>query len=153
MDADIRIVPTQRVLCAERTGEVDRAVKESWDALYRFANPRGLWRTDVCYGVSGDEPADLPAGHIVYVAAVPVPDDLDVDAAEVSVRAIGGGRHAVFVHRGAHAGLGETYRRIVQEWLPASGLRPRKSPTFERYRDETGRAPGEAITEIFVPIE
>lgn len=41
--------------------------------------------------------------------------------------------YAVFVHRGHISGIGETWRRILEEWLPNAPCESAHTPDFEVY--------------------
>jgi len=60
--------------------------------------------------------------------------------------------YAVFEHRGAVAGLKETWRRALDEWLPGSGYRSAERPDFERYDARFDPATGRGVVEVFVGV-
>lgn len=72
---------------------------------------------------------------------------------ELAEQTLPGGRHAVFLHRGPHARLEETYARIYGAWLPGSGDTLADTPAFEVYLDHPERvAPEKLRTLIHLPL-
>ena len=66
---------------------------------------------------------------------------------------IGGGRWAVFCHRGPYEFLFQTWNAAYFNWLPLLGLCPRNTPPFEWYADGfTGVDPEMCRTFIHIPI-
>jgi AraC family transcriptional regulator len=65
-----------------------------------------------------------------------------------------GGRYAHTTHIGPYEELGDTWARLMGEWLPASNERVRNSPSYEIYRNtpETAK-PEDLRTDLYVPLE
>lgn len=81
----------------------------------------------------------LPAG-------VPLPEGLG--EAEMP-----GGWYAAALHAGGYDGIGETLRRLREEWLPHGGFRLREGPVVERYLvDPREAAEAELRTEVCLPV-
>ena len=69
-------------------------------------------------------------------------------------KVIPGGRCAVLRHLGSDDTLRETVACLYSEWLPSSGEEPREFPLFlQRVRFFPDVPEGEAITDVFLPIE
>jgi len=72
---------------------------------------------------------------------------------ELAEQTLPGGRHAVFLHRGPHDRLVETYDRIYGTWLPGGDEQLGEAPAFEVYLDHPERAPAEKLrTLIHLPL-
>ncbi len=90
-----------------------------------------------------------------------------VAAGEVQIKAIPGGRYAVFTHIGPYNEVGAVYDAIYSEWVPANctcgedcgcgddcKCALRDEPVFEKYcNDPVTTAPEKLKTEIYIPIK
>lgn len=155
MKPEMKEFPETRVLFVRRTGAYSEAAKAAWEALCGFAYGNRLMTKDtLMIGIGHDNPEITAEDKIRYDACVSITSEVRPEG-EVGVRTIGGGRHAVFLHKGAYAGLSETYRNIFADWLATSGLTLRDQPHFEVYlnRDPRRTKPENLRTEIWVPVE
>jgi len=81
-------------------------------------------------------------------------DDNFAPQGEIGVQSISGGEYAVATHFGPYDTLGETYARLMGQWLPRSGREMRSTPCFEVYlNDPNSTAPEDLLTDIHVPLE
>lgn len=63
------------------------------------------------------------------------------------------GRHAVHRLVGPHEEIGEAYRRLFEEWLPASGETVAGRPCMELYRNTVAEVVAKRlITDLCVPL-
>jgi len=63
------------------------------------------------------------------------------------------GRYAMTVHVGPYELVGDTWARLMGEWLPASGERVGESSSYEIYRNTPADVPkSELVTELYVPL-
>ena len=155
MQPEMKKFPETRVLFVRMTGPYNEAAPAAWEALCGFAYGNRLMTRDTqMIGIGHDSPEITAEDKIRYDACVSITSDVRPEG-EVGVRTIAGGRHAVFLHKGAYAGLSETYRYIFADWLAASGLTLRDQPHFEVYlnRDPRRTKPENLRTEIWVPVE
>jgi predicted transcriptional regulator YdeE len=83
------------------------------------------------------------AGEVGSLAALPA----DVDRMRVPAQ-----RYAVFLHRGTVSEIGTTWRRIREEWLPASGFRSAETPDFEFYDWRFDPLTGTGDVEIWIGV-
>ena len=60
--------------------------------------------------------------------------------------------YAVFLHEGNVASVGETFRAIFDEWLPASGRKPAAAPGLETYTDRFDPRTGEGGMKLWIPL-
>lgn len=151
----IRILEEQMVYFVRKTGRFDRSAAEAWTRLMKFAYPRRLMtKATRCIGVSHDFPEVTPEDKIRYDACITADGDAKPEE-EIGVKAICGGTHAVFLHKGPYDRLSESYGHIFSEWVPASGRKLRDAPCFELYlnRDPCRTKPENLRTEIHVPVE
>jgi AraC family transcriptional regulator len=136
-----------------RHGPYPEAAPAAWAALMGTVS----WRLFLQFpaeliGVCHDDPEITAPGRLRYDACLrlrlPLPS-----RGELATQVLPGGRHAVFLHRGPHAGLPETYRQIYGAWLPSCGEALAESPSFEVYLDHPQRTPPSRLrTEIHLPL-
>ncbi len=102
-------------------------------------------------GISYDDPSKTEQCR--YDACVTCPDDFQATA-PIAVTVIGGGDYAVYRHVGSYYGLAEVYRRLFDEWLPASGRAYKNdAPTIQIYRNLPINTPEEQlITDVCLPL-
>jgi predicted transcriptional regulator YdeE/DNA-binding transcriptional MerR regulator len=106
----------------------------------------------VSYGVC-TSPGGLPEGHFEYVSGVEVPEGAPVPEGMV-LRTVPAQRYAAFKHIGSDEKLGETYRAVYQEWMPAAGLEPAISGwDMEVYTEEFDDFSPESVLYIYVPVK
>ena len=73
---------------------------------------------------------------------------------DIGVQTIAGGDYAVLTHFGAYDKLGESYAKLLGQWLPRSGRNLRSSPCFEIYFNTPENTdPKDLITDIHAPLE
>jgi AraC family transcriptional regulator len=103
-------------------------------------------------GIPHDDPDVTEGAKIRYDACVTV-DARFRPEGEVGAAEVAGGEYAVATHRGPYERLGETYRRLYGDWLPASGREARAAPPFEVFRNSPNdTAPEALLTDIYVPL-
>ncbi len=142
-----------RVVFVRRQGPYAESAPEAWQVLMSTL----AWRVWLHFpaemiGICHDDPEITAAENRRYDACL----RFRLPAAprgEVEERWLPGGRYAVFLHRGPHADLPQTYDQIYGAWLPAGNERLGESPAFEVYLDQPGRVPAEKLrTWIHVPL-
>ncbi len=155
MQPEIRTIPEQGVLFVRKTGRYDKAAAKAWSTLMEFAYSRRLMgKNTKSFGVSRDNPDITLEKKIRYEACITFDEDVKPEG-EIGIQSIGGGRYAVFLHKGPYDKLGETYNTIFSWWFPSSGEKLREASCFELYlnRDPRRTKPDNLRTEIFVPIK
>lgn len=127
---------------------------EAWDRLCAFLGNEGRLGADTQFiGICHDDPDVTPPDKIRYDACVTVEDDF-APRDDIGVQTVAGGEYAVTTHFGSYAKLGETYARLMGQWLPRSGRELRDAPCFDVYlNDPHGTAPEDLITDIHVPLK
>jgi predicted transcriptional regulator YdeE/DNA-binding transcriptional MerR regulator len=98
----------------------------------------------LCYDFDGE--------RFSYMAGVRV-DSVDDVPEGLEAKLVPAQTYAVFTHRGAVAGLQDTYERIHEVWLAENGLRLAEGIDFERY-DERFRGPTNEASalDLYIPI-
>lgn len=61
-------------------------------------------------------------------------------------------RYAVFEHHGHISSIGQTFKAIWQQWLPASEFEAADAPEFERYDEHFDPLTSSGSLEIWLPL-
>jgi len=142
-----------RVAFMRHVGPYDE-VGETWDKLLPPLGKEGwLGGNALLIGICHDDPEVTPPDRIRYDACVSV-DETFAPTGEIGVQVIPGGDHAVTTHFGPYHKLGETYTKLLGQWLPRSGREPRWAPCFEVYlNDPYSTDPEDLLVDIYAPLE
>ena len=142
-----------RVAFMRHVGPYDE-VGATWDKLLPRLGKEGLLGGDVLIlGICHDDPEVTPPEKIRYDACVTV-DESFVPEGEIGVQVILGGEYAVTTHFGPYQKLGDTYTRLLGQWLPRSGRELRSAPCFEVYlNDPQSTEPEDLLTDIYAPLK
>ena len=129
-------------------------VGATWDKFLPVLGKEGLLGGDVLIlGICHDDPEVTPQDKIRYDACVSV-DESFVPEGDIGVQVIPGGEYAVTTHFGPYHKLGETYTKLLGQWLPRSGRELLSAPCFEVYlNDPQSTEPEDLITDIYAPLK
>lgn len=154
MNVRIEILPELRVAMVRATGPYKESAAKAWEALCAFAQQKNLFGPQtLLIGIGHDDPSITAPEDIRYDAAIPVGQDVSVEA-PASIGILPGGEYAVITHQGPYDGLEEAYGTIMGQWLPQSGREMRETPNFEIYRNDPVRTPPEQLlTDIYIPLK
>ena len=104
-------------------------------------------------GICHDDPVVTPANRIRYDACVTV-DQRFRARGDIGVQIIAGGDYAVMTHFGPYEKLGESYTKLLGQWLPRSGRNLGATPCFEVYLNSPENTePEDLVTDIHAPLE
>jgi AraC family transcriptional regulator len=153
MKVEIKHVPPMRVAFCRHVGPYDE-VGSAWDKLLTILGADGrLGGGATMLGVCYDDPETTPPSEVRYDACLTVDPDF-VPAGEVGVQEIAAGDYAMTTHFGPYNKLGQTYSRLLGQWLPRSGRELRNAPCFEVYlNDPQSTAPEDLLTDIYAPLQ
>lgn len=142
----MRLVVVQHVGPAYQIGQ-------AFDRLVVWAGPRGLLKpTARGVAVYLDDMGSTPAEEQRALAGLTVHEDVEGDST-VSIHTVPGGRHAVILHKGPYATIGESYRELYQ-YLSRHEQEPADEPLFEvNLNNPRNTAPEDLLTEICVPLK
>lgn len=154
MEVRIADFPETRVAVLRHRGakaELDAATARF--IAWRKATGLSPVRTSRTFGVVRYNPETTPPGEFHFDICGTVEGEVPPNPQGVTNGVIPGGRCAVLRHRGSHERLGESVRRLVTDWLPASGETRRDAPVFFHYLDAGTDTPEGALqTDVYLPI-
>ena len=142
-----------RVAFMRHVGPYDE-VGATWDKFLPSLGKEGLLGGDSLFiGICHDDPEMTPQDRIRYDACVNV-NETFVPEGDMGVQVIPGGEYAMTTHFGPYQKLGETYTKLLGQWLPRSGRELRSAPCFEVYlNDPQSTEPEDLITDIYAPLQ
>jgi DNA-binding transcriptional MerR regulator/predicted transcriptional regulator YdeE len=127
-------------------------ISDTWTVFNRRSHLIQHVLGETAYGICSI-PEGLPEGEFQYLCALPVGKCENLPA-EMTCMELEPMRVAVFAHRGSYVGLGDTYTRIYQEWLPQTGLEPLKAGLdLEVYTKEFKDFTPDSLMYIYVPVK
>ena len=154
LNPKIEIIPEQSVFFVRETGAYADSSTAAWQRLMSFMYSKRLMRKETRFlGVSYDSPDITDEDKLRYDACVTVDKDVQPQG-EVRQQTIGGGRYAIFMHKGPYENFDETFNAIYGDWLPRHGKQLRETPVFEEYlnRDPRRTKPENLRTKLYIPI-
>ncbi len=152
MNVDVVTLPALRLATVSHRGPYP-AISQAFQRLGAIAGPAGLFRPGArMIALYHDDPESTPVADLRSEAALSVPEGATIPPglSEVLVPA---GRWAKTTHVGPYATLGDTWARLMGDWLPKSGHRVGSAPAYEEYlNDPTTTAPADLRTDLYVSL-
>ena len=144
--------PELRVATVRHVGPYQR-IYEAFDKLGAIAaQARLLGPQAAMIAIYHDDPETTPAAELRSDAALVVAPGVELPEGLTELR-LPAGRYARATHVGPYHLLGDTWSRLMGEWLPASGHRVGDGVCYELYRNTPGDAPAEKlVTELYVRL-
>ena len=152
MRIEVTTLEPQRIAYMRRVGPYNGAY-QLWQDFTTRLRKDGLPHKDSSFiGVPLDNPKDTPPEKLRYDACVTV-DAQYVPTKPVRVRTIEGGDYVVA--RNCPIGsIAKGYEKLVGTWLPKSGRKFRKAPSFlVAVNGHGGMPPSFGFTDIYLPLE
>jgi len=152
MNIEVETLEPQRVAYMRRVGPYNGSYRV-WLDLTTSLKKDGLPRKDSSFiGVPLDNPKTTPPEKLRYDACVTV-DENYVPTKPVRVRTIAGGDYVVARNCPRWA-LARGYQELFGSWLPKSGRKARKAPSFlVAVNGLEGMQTAFGLTDIYVPLE
>jgi AraC family transcriptional regulator len=153
MEVRIEHMEPMHVAFVRHVGPYDR-VGVAWERLCVRLGKEGLLGPGTKFiGICYDDPEVTAPEKIRYDACVTVDDDFKAED-DVGVQTISGGEYAVTTHIGPYNTLGQTYAKLLGQWLPRSGRELRSEPSLEFYLNAPDSTdPQDLLTDIYAPLE
>ena len=152
MIIEVTTLEPQRVAYMRHVGPYNEAHRVWLDFTTRLKKD-GLPREDsLLIGVPMDNPKDTPPEKLRYDACVTI-DEKYVPTKPVRVRTIAGGDYVVARNCPIGA-IAKGYKKLFYSWLPKSGRKVRKAPSFlVGVNAREGMPPSFRFTDIYMPLE
>jgi AraC family transcriptional regulator len=152
MDVETKQMPAMRLATLHHVGAYNR-ISEAFGRLGDIAGRAGLFSAKpTMLALYHDDPKTTPEAELSSDAAVVIPEDATVPEGLVEQRLVAG-RYACTRHRGPYEGLGDAWARFIGQWLPTSGERLGKGPTFEIYLNNPTDVPkDQLLTDLYIPL-
>jgi AraC family transcriptional regulator len=152
MKIEVTTLEPRRVAYMRQVGPYNGA-HQLWTNFKTRLQKHGLPRKDSLFiGVPLDNPKQTPPEKLRYDACVTV-DEKCVPTRPVRVRTLAGGDYAVA--RNCPIGsIARGYEKLFRSWLPKSGRKVRKAPSFlVAVNGPDAMPPAFGLTDIYVPLE
>jgi AraC family transcriptional regulator len=152
MKIEVTTLEPQRVAYMRHVGPYERTYRV-WEDFATRLKKDGLPRKDSLFvGVPLDNPKATPPEKLRYDACVTV-DEKYAPTKPVRVRTIAGGDYVVARNCPIGA-IAKGYEKLFYAWLPKSGRKARKAPSFlVAVNGAEGMPPTFGFTDIYVPLE
>lgn len=156
MEVELKDLPSRDVVYTFASGPYQKSTGEAWAVLGRWIDKKGLngYISEVV-GFGMDNPFTTPAPLIRYVAAFVLSEGRQSDEdANIYEMTIPGGKYAVYRHVGPYSEMAALFRKLSDEWLPASGRKADFTrPFLELYVWRGGEGDDDPpVTELCLPI-
>ena len=153
MNVAIKHLEPRRVAFMRHVGPYAQ-VGKTWTRLMTFLGKEGfLGVSPEFIGICHDDPAVTDPKHIRYDACVTV-DKSFLPLGDIGIQVIPGGDYALITHFGPYENLGDSYAKLLGQWLPRSGRNLRSAPCFESYLNSPENTePQDLVTDIYAPLE
>lgn len=153
LQVEIKQLQSMRVAFVRHTGPYSEC-GSAWERLFMGLGKEGLFGAGARhFGLCHDDPEVTPAEKIRYDACCTV-DHAYRPHGDIGVMEIEGGDYAMTTHFGPFETIGDTYARLLGEWLPRSGYEVRSAPCLEIYlTDPENTEPEDYLTDIYMPLQ
>jgi AraC family transcriptional regulator len=153
MKVTIEDMPELHVATVHHVGPYPR-ISDAFQRLGTIGGAAGLFQQPgaMMLAIYYDDPETTPADRLQSDAGVTVQDGVRLPEGLVEKR-LPPGRYARTTCVGPYSQLPDTWSRLKGEWLPKSGHRARKGPSYEVFRnDPSTTRPEELRTDLYLPI-
>lgn len=153
MRVTIDQMPAMRVACLRHVGPYNQ-ISSAFARLGEIAGRAGLLAHPgaLMLAMYHDDPESVAPDQLRSDAGVTLPEGAPLPDGLVEGR-IAAGPYAHTTHVGPYSGLGDSWSRLMGEWLPASGERVGEGEAFEVYAgSQMNTPPAELRTELYLPL-
>ena len=152
MQVEIKRLPALRLGTVRHIGPYNQ-IAGAFEKLGAIAGPAGLFRAGAqMIALYHDAPETTPQDQLRSDAAISVDEEAPLPPGLVEQR-LPAGDYACTVHAGPYDTLGDSWARLMGEWIPSSGRRVADAPSYELYVNNPMNAkPADLRTELRVPL-
>ena len=152
MNIEVTTLEPQRVAYLRHVGPYNGAHRLWLDLTTRLKKDRLPRKDSLFIGVPMDNPKITPPKKLRYDVCVTV-DEKYVPTKPVRVQTIAGGEYVV-ARNCPFGAIARGYEKLFYSWLPKSGRKVRKAPSFlMAVNGPEGMPPVFGFTDIYVPLE
>jgi len=150
----IKLVKEKKVIYVQVVGKYEESAGEAWKQLVDFMKQEKLFSFGIeSIGIGHDDPSVTESDKLRYDACMTIKKDVQPKG-NVGVKAIKGGKYAIFKYKGPYTNLEQVYDYIFKNWLPASNFELEDKPCFEKYLNNPDKhKPENYKTHIYVPLK
>lgn len=152
MNVSIEDMPSIRVAAVRHVGAYNRIV-EAFRRLGAITAAAGLMREDaMMLAIYHDDPEATPVEQLLSDACISVGEGVALPEGVFEQR-LTAGLYARATHLGPYRRLGDTWSRLMGEWLPRSGRRVGSGWSYEVYRNNPQDTPQDDLrTDLYLPL-
>ncbi len=152
MSIEVTTMKPLRVAYMRHVGPYEGAGRVWTDFMARLMKNGFPRKNSIYLGVPMDNPKTTPPEKLRYDACATV-DEKYVPTRPVRTRTIEGGDYVV-ARNCPMGAIAKGYEKLFRTWLPTSGRKARKAPSFlVAVNAPGGMPPSFGITDIYVPLE
>jgi AraC family transcriptional regulator len=152
MNVTIEEMTELRLATIHHVGAYNR-ISDAFGRLDEIVRPAGLLREGaLMLAIYHDDPETTAVEQLQSDAAISVEKGVRLPRG-LEEKKLHAGTYARTTHVGPYATLGDTWARLMGQWLPASGKRVGNGFSFEVYRNTPmNAAPKDLCTDLYLPI-
>jgi AraC family transcriptional regulator len=153
MDVTIVEQPALRVAAIRHRGPYDQ-IGKAFGQLHGIASAAGLYGHPGAQMVAlyHDNPRTTPADQLRSDAGITIPEGAAIPEGLTEQR-VHAGRYARTVHAGGYETLPQTWRALIDEWMPQNSHQSRPGVDYEVYVNNPMQVPKDQLrTEIYAAI-
>jgi len=124
-------------------------IPRQWHDFLELGKLPGQVGTTAYGAICGGDPKKQTMEYMVAVEVQSF-DAIAKDLGRMRVPAV---RYAVFRHEGNVAAIQDTWKQILEVWLPRSGTQSAQTPDFEVYGEHFDGTTGEGGVEIWLGVK
>jgi AraC family transcriptional regulator len=148
----VRVEPIE-VYTIRHVGDYEKTV-ESWEKIIGFAEKHRLFNKDFyAYAITYDHPDISDVNRLRCDVCISKTKEVDIEEEGIVSKKFDGGKYAVFLHKGDHEKLTETYDAIFGNWFYKGSVVLRDVPVIQKFlNDKRSTKVEELLTEVWVGI-
>lgn len=151
---NIMVLKPMNVVFIRAIGDYNVSSNIAWDAMMDFIHAAPLDESTLRYfSIVHDDPEITASEKLRFDACISAAYPIKLTH-DMGQQTLAGGKYAMFVHRGSHETIGDTFDQIYLKWLPESHetVDPLRLNFCEHFHldqsDET-----QFVTHLFIPLK
>jgi len=142
------------VYAIRHLGEYQQTIN-SWEKILTFAGKNRLFNKDFyAYAITYDHPDISDINRLRCDVCISKTKEVETNDEEIISKKFDGGKYAVFLHKGDHEKLTDTYDAIFGNWFCKGSVILRDVPVFQKFLNDKRKVKtDELLTEVWVGVE